>query len=129
VLLCQQYDDDCAAGTIEAGLPAAAITRLGTNLFEAPRVLEAELTEGDVVLVTGWGWLRLERIDLLLAGEPVRCRLAYCCGRGISCQACPARTQGWPPSLAPGARSKPNPLGPELPDGQGPGTEEAANSE
>ena len=120
VLLCQEYDDDCAAGALEAGLPAGAITRLGTNLFQAARVLEAELTEGDVALVTGWGWLRLERIDLLLAGESARCRLAYCSGRGISCQTCPARTQGWPPSLAPGARSKANPLGPELPDDRGP---------
>ena len=115
VLLCQEHDDDCAAGAIEAGLPDGAITRLGTNLFDAARVLEAELTEGDVVLVTGWGWLRLERIDLLLAGEPVRCRLANCSGRGMSCQACLARTQGWPPFLAPDARSNANPLGPELP--------------
>jgi len=119
VLLCQEFDDDCAAGAIEAGLSDDAITRLGKDLFAAVRVLEAELTEGDVALVAGWGWLRLERIDLLLAGEPVRCRLAYCSGRGMSCLACPARKQGWPAPLAP---SKPNPLGPMLPDEQGPGT-------
>jgi UDP-N-acetylmuramoyl-tripeptide--D-alanyl-D-alanine ligase len=122
VLLCQEYDDDCAAGAIEAGLPDDAITRLDKDMFGAVRVLKAELAEGDVVLVTGWGWLRLERIDLLLAGESVRCRRAYCRGRGISCLTCPARTQGWPGSPAPVGRPKRHPLGPELPDDQGLGT-------
>ena len=114
VLLCRQYDDDCAAGAIEAGLPAEAITRVGKDLFEAARVLEDELAEGDVVLIKGGPTQRLERIDLVLAGEPVRCRLVRCRGRGLCCETCDARTRGWNGSLVMGARSKINPVEPEL---------------
>jgi len=122
VLLSRQYDDDCVAGLLEGGLPARAITRTDSNLFTAARVLEAELADGDVVLVKGGATQRLERIDLLLRGRPVRCRLARCRGRGLCCDTCDARTRGWNGSLVLGSRSELNPLEPELPDDQGLGT-------
>ena len=82
-------------GAVEAGMPRAALRRLGRSCGATAAAVRAELRPGDVVLVKGRGTQRLERISLALQGRTVRCDIEFCNLRGLRCDDCPALATGW----------------------------------
>ena len=85
----------CSAGATAAGMPHSAIVKAGSNMFKALEALQGDLGPGDVVLIKGSPFLRLDRITFMLAGRNVRCRIHTCTTKVASCYHCPMLERGW----------------------------------
>jgi len=84
-----------ATGAHASGLDRSAISVPGRLVSEAVRVLRSELRSGDVVLIKGHHYQRLERVTLALQGVAVRCDIERCEVKGRTCAECPMLTRGW----------------------------------
>ncbi|MBL9176049.1 MAG: hypothetical protein JNL10_21075 [Verrucomicrobiales bacterium] len=89
-------DRTYATGAKRAGMPAAAIRKVGNNLAAAVEALPGNLGPGDVILVKGRGSQRLARIALMLSGRRVGCRIVVCpMFEWVSCDTCGLLERGW----------------------------------
>ncbi len=79
----------------KAGLPRDRITVATRDVARVIELLREELRSGDVVLLKGRNYQRLERIALALAGREVRCTLPTCRVPALECHACAMLTRGW----------------------------------
>lgn len=77
-----------AAAAHAAGLPRAAIRRVGHDFTLAAHLVREQLEAGDVVLVKGRASERLDRVALALMGEDVRCDRKYCYFLKTRCEQC-----------------------------------------
>jgi UDP-N-acetylmuramoyl-tripeptide--D-alanyl-D-alanine ligase len=81
--------DLLTTAAIEAGLSAESITAVEGSLPAAVEYLRGELQPGDVVLIKGRFFERLERVAIALEGRAVRCWIPRCEPRGLNCRQCP----------------------------------------
>lgn len=82
-------------GAAEEGMEPEAVIHAGREWYEAFRVLEKDLSTGDVVLIKGRRTQRLGRILLSLQGRHVRCRVPECKSSIKVCYRCPMLDRGW----------------------------------
>jgi UDP-N-acetylmuramyl pentapeptide synthase len=88
------YYGRCASGAHRAGMARETLINADKEPLAAARALRDRLQTGDVVLVKGRNTQRLERVSLILTGNPVRCTLRRC--RAVSrCAECPMLERGW----------------------------------
>jgi UDP-N-acetylmuramyl pentapeptide synthase len=83
-----------ASSARAAGLARDSMSAL-SSVEEVIRLLEPELTAGDVVLLKGPSNLRFERIALALAGVTVGCNIRRCYIGVSGCERCPMLEPGW----------------------------------
>ena len=83
------------AGARKAGVPPDRIIHLGKSVAAAIEPVRAMVQPGDLVLLKGRDWQKLERILLALQGATVRCGIDYCDKRGLGCMDCPLLETGW----------------------------------
>jgi UDP-N-acetylmuramyl pentapeptide synthase len=96
ILICgKRLSFPFSAGAVAAGMPRSSIIKAGNNIFNAAKILEGELREGDVVLIKGRNDQRMDRITFLLAGRTVGCRVMSCRTKVASCYHCPMLERGW----------------------------------
>ena len=95
IFICDRRDSACSAGATSAGMQRSAIVKTGRDMFKAIEVLQDDLGPGDVVLIKGSPFLRLDRITFMLAGRNVRCRIHTCTTKVASCYHCPMLERGW----------------------------------
>jgi UDP-N-acetylmuramyl pentapeptide synthase len=95
IFICERSDSACSAGATAAGMPRSAIIKAGSNMFKALEALQNDLGPGDVLLIKGSPFLRLDRITFMLAGRTVRCRIHKCTTKVASCYHCPMLERGW----------------------------------
>jgi len=67
-----------SAGANRIGVEKGVFVNAGKGWQKAVKLLQAELREGDVVLIKGRDTQRLDRIALALQGVPVSCELIMC---------------------------------------------------
>ena len=79
----------------KSDLPISALFNTGASVLKAAEYLRKELKPGDTVLIKGRGTQRLERIALVLQGRKVRCDIAFCDTRVVTCEQCPMLERGW----------------------------------
>jgi UDP-N-acetylmuramyl pentapeptide synthase len=85
-----------ASGARTAGAPSSHLTTAGDDPLGAARALSGQLVPGEVVLVKGQEFQRLERVALALRGQQVRCDIPTCAAFMVeSCQSCPMLRRGW----------------------------------
>ena len=90
-----EYGKCYRVGACGAGLASDRITLATRDVAGVIALLRAELRDGDVVLIRGRTYQRLERIALALAGKPVRCDLPVCRVAALECRACRMLSRGW----------------------------------
>ena len=83
------------SGAAHAGLARDRITVAIRDVPRAIEILRSELADGDVVLIQGRGYQRLDRIALALAGRTVRCDLPVCRVPALECTTCSMLERGW----------------------------------
>lgn len=82
-------------GAKRAGLEPSRITVATRDVATVIAQLRDELRPGDVVLVKGRYYQRLERVRLALFGRQVQCTLPYCRVPTLECSACTMLERGW----------------------------------
>jgi UDP-N-acetylmuramoyl-tripeptide--D-alanyl-D-alanine ligase len=96
IFICgDRINSRCSAGATTAGMPPSAIVKAGSDIFKAFEALQGDLGPGDVVLIKGSPFLRLDRITFMLVGRTVRCRIHRCTTKTASCYQCPMLERGW----------------------------------
>ncbi|MDX6511357.1 MAG: Alr-MurF fusion protein [Gaiellaceae bacterium] len=80
-----------------AGTPLEGGVLACPGVAETAETLQRTLRPGDVALVTGSTWQHLQRVQLLLDGAEVACRVRAC-RLSWRCDVCPALTSGPPPA-------------------------------
>lgn len=83
------------AGAASAGLARDRITVATRDVPRVIEMLKAELQDGDVVLIRGRTYQRLDRIALALTGREVRCGLPTCRVPALQCRACRMLGRDW----------------------------------
>jgi UDP-N-acetylmuramyl pentapeptide synthase len=94
VLLVGENAAEQAAALERAGLPVAAIVDCDRRVLRAAEVLRAELRDGDVALLKGRDWQRLERVAVALLDREARCELQRC-HAVWRCERCAMLAHGW----------------------------------
>ena len=84
-----------AAGARQGGLPKSALFNAKGSVLKAAEYLQNELRAGDIVLIKGRDTQQLERVALVLTGHNVRCDIAFCDVRAVTCENCPMLERGW----------------------------------
>jgi UDP-N-acetylmuramyl pentapeptide synthase len=85
------------AGAQAAGMQPSDIHPVGHDIVKATDLLRTELGNGDVALIKGRGTEHLERIQLGLLGQTIRCTLPLCKVPEMRCGRCPQLSIGPPP--------------------------------
>jgi UDP-N-acetylmuramoyl-tripeptide--D-alanyl-D-alanine ligase len=83
------------AGAKRAGFPADRIVGLGKEVLPAIEHVRRLVEPGDLVLLKGRDWQKLERILMALQGVNVRCGIEFCNKLGEGCSDCPLLERGW----------------------------------
>ena len=83
------------SGAKKAGFPADRLMSLGKDVATAIEPIREMVRPGDLVLLKGRDWQKMERILLALQGADVRCKIQFCDKRGQGCMDCPLLERGW----------------------------------
>lgn len=93
VFACGEWEADCLAGAVDAGMSTDVILPAGNNPLAALELLD-DLGSGDIVLLKSRSGQHFERIVMLMEGRDFFCRLPACRTRGFTCDECPALMRG-----------------------------------
>jgi len=89
------------AGAGEAGERLKKIRYAGSNAFHAIQMLPNDLSSGDLILVNGAHYMRMDRICLALMGKTVQCQVRKCTSLTVRCGQCRMLNRDWRADSAP----------------------------
>lgn len=84
----RDYEQVLASSAKKAGMNDNNIIKTKGDWTKIPKMLQADLSEGDVILITGDRLQYLERLSIILQGESVKCNIKTCDLRYIYCKDC-----------------------------------------